>query len=88
VRLLVPEFSIFRFITRILGYHLMCKILLDQSRPLKLPAHLLNDVNNMMATWGNDRKAPQWMNKLEDKLTQPGNWTVSPQGEINGSTKC
>ena len=88
VRLLVPEFSIFRFITRILGYHLMCKILLDQSRPLKLPVHLLNDVNNMMATWGNDRKAPQWMNKLEDKLTQPGNWNVSPQGEINGPKKC
>ncbi len=74
VRLLLPEFSISRLITRVLGYHFMSKVLLDQTRPLKLPAHVLNDVKNAMQTWSEDAKAPDWMNKLEDKLTQSGAW--------------
>jgi hypothetical protein len=77
VRFFVPGFSIIRMITRVLGYHFMSKILLDQTRPLKLPSHVLNDVSTTLETWGKDPKAPQWMNKLEDKLTQPGSWTAS-----------
>lgn len=77
VRLVLPEFSISRLIARILGYHFMSKILLDQTRPLKLPQHLLNNVNDAMAGWGNDPKAPQWMNGLEDQLTKPGDWNAS-----------
>ena len=78
VRLLLPEFSISRLITRVLGYHFMSKVLLDQTRPLKLPDHVLNNVKNAMQTWSEDAKAPDWMNKLEDKLTQSGAWTASP----------
>jgi hypothetical protein len=62
--------------TRVLGYHLMSRILLDQTRPLKLPEHVLNDVNSTMGAWGNDPKAPRWLNSLEDRMTKPGQWNV------------
>jgi uncharacterized membrane protein len=77
VRLVLPEFSISRFLTRLLGYHFMSTILMDQTRPLKLPEHLLNSVNNTMATWSDDPKAPGWLNYLEDKLTTVGQWNAS-----------
>ena len=80
VRLVLPEFSIARLFTRVLGYHFMSRVLLDETRPLKLPAHVLNGVSNAMKTWGNDPKAPRWMNTLEDKLTRPGAWTTGPGG--------
>ncbi len=83
VRLLLPEFSIARFFTRVVGYHFMSKILLDQTRPLKLPDHLLNQVGQMMAAWSDDPKAPAWVNQIEDKLTKPGQWTAAMAGKVN-----
>ena len=74
VRLAFPEFSIARFITRVLGYHLITKLLLDQTRPLKLPQHLLSRVGNTMDQWSDDPKAPGWFNSLEDYLTTKGGW--------------
>ena len=74
VRLAFPEFSIARFITRVLGYHLMTKLLMDQTRPLKLPQHLLSRVGNTMDQWSDDPKAPGWLNSLEDYLTTKGGW--------------
>ncbi len=74
VRWVLPEFSISRFFTRVVGYHLMSRVLLDQTRPLKLPQHLLNQVTRAMGQWSEDRKAPGWMNRVEDRLTQPGTW--------------
>ena len=74
VRLAFPEFSIARFITRVLGYHLITKLLLDQTRPLKLPQHLLSRVGNTMDQWSDDPKAPGWLNSLEDYLTTKGGW--------------
>ncbi|ABD71177.1 hypothetical protein Rfer_3470 [Rhodoferax ferrireducens T118] len=50
--------------------------ILDQTRPLKLPQHLLNDINSAMATWEHAPKAPRWPNNLEDRMTQPGKWNV------------
>lgn len=73
-RLVWPQFSLARLFTRILGYHLMAKVLLDQTRPLKLPAHLLNRIDTMMGRWGSDPKAPGWINALEDRLTVAGSW--------------
>ncbi len=79
VRFALPEFSIMRFLTRLLGYHLMTKLLMDQTKPLKLPQHLLNRVNVMMDQWSEDPKAPGWMNALEDRLTVRGSWkTTAP----------
>ena len=74
VRVLVPEFSISRFLTRVVGYQFMAKFLMDQTRPLKLPDHLLGRVADMMNTWSDDPKAPAWLNRLEDRLTVKGDW--------------
>ena len=74
VRLVLPEFSISRFISRVVGYQMMAKFLMDQTRPLKLPTHLLESVANMMSVWSDDPKAPKWVNKLEDRFTVKGDW--------------
>jgi hypothetical protein len=77
VRVVFPEFSIARFFTRVLGYHLITKLMMDQTRPLKLPQHIQERIGTMMAQWGNDAKAPGWMNAFEDYLTTKGSWKVS-----------
>lgn len=69
VRLVVPEFSISRLITRVVGYQFTVKVLMDQTRPLKLPPTLLNRVSTMTREWHSDPKAPRWMNALERRLT-------------------
>ncbi len=74
VRWVLPEFSISRFFTRVIGYHLMSNLLLSQTRPLKLPTHLLNEVERTLGQWSDDPKAPGWLNRLEDRLTHPGLW--------------
>ena len=78
VRWVVPEFSLSRLITRVLGYHLMSTLLLDQTRPLNLPAHLLNEVSQTIGQWSNDPKASGWLNRLEDRLTRSGLWNERP----------
>jgi hypothetical protein len=77
VRVVFPEFSIARFFTRVLGYHLITKLMMDQTRPLKLPQHVQERIGIMMAQWGNDAKAPGWMNAFEDYLTTKGSWKAS-----------
>lgn len=69
-----PEFSVARLVTRVVGYHLLTTVLLDQTRPLRLPDHLLSRIDDTMATWGHDRKAPRWLNAVEDLLTIRGSW--------------
>jgi ER-bound oxygenase mpaB/B'/Rubber oxygenase, catalytic domain len=76
VRLIWPEFSITRFFMRILGYHLITKLMMDQTRPLKLPQHLLNRISETVESWSDDRKAPGWLNSLEDRLTTQGSWNT------------
>jgi len=68
VRLVLPQFSICRMMTRIVGYQFTARFLMDQTRPLKLPATLLNQVDAVVRSWGNDPKAPRWMNALEARL--------------------
>lgn len=74
-RLVWPEFSISRLITRVLGYHFMTRLLMDQTRPLQLPNQLLNRIDAAMESWSDDPKAPAWMNRFEDRLTTRGSWT-------------
>jgi hypothetical protein len=69
VRLVFHEFSIARLVTRIVGYQFTCKVLMDQTRPLKLPESLLHRMTLMTAHWHVDPKAPKWMNALEQRLT-------------------
>jgi ER-bound oxygenase mpaB/B'/Rubber oxygenase, catalytic domain len=68
-RFVFPGFSICRMVTRVVGYQFTVRVLMDQTRPLKLPPALLGQVNTMTGSWHVDPKAPQWLNKLEQRLT-------------------
>lgn len=78
VRLVLPQFSLTRMITRVLGYHLLTRFLLDQTRPLTLPDTLLQPMRETVAGWHHDHRAPAWVNALEDRLTAPGEWRTPP----------
>ena len=78
VRLVLPQFSIARLITRVAGYRFAAKVLMDQTRPLKLPPALLNQVGSVLDAWQADPKAPGWMNALERRLTGRHKQTTSP----------
>ena len=67
-RLVVPGFSISRMLTRALGYRLVTRFLMDQTRPLRLPDALLGDVRDALGTWRRDPHAPRWMDRLEARL--------------------
>lgn len=75
VRLFVPGFSLSRMLCRVIGYHMLSQFLLDQTRPIGLPDHLLTPLRATMAGWGEDARAPRWLNALEDRLTTQGPWT-------------
>jgi hypothetical protein len=68
-RLILPNFSLSRMFTRVAGYQLTVKMLMDQTRPLKLPESLLNEVDTVTHAWHNDPKAPAWVNAVERYLT-------------------
>jgi hypothetical protein len=74
VRLAYPDFSISRLITRAIGYRLTCALLMSQTRELSVPGKLRPGIRSMIAHWGEDSKAPRWMNALEDRMTTPGDW--------------
>jgi hypothetical protein len=80
MRIIDPQFALSRLFVRTLGYHLMSKLLLDQTRPLNLPEHLNDHVNNTVQTWGHDPKASKRMNQLEDRLTTKNHWMKAPRG--------
>lgn len=71
VRLVLRDFSISRFLTRLIGRRFMAGVLMDQTRPLKLPEHVTSQARVTMQSWQRDPKAPRWMNVLEDKLMAP-----------------
>lgn len=52
LRLFSRRLSLSSLITRVVGYPAMSKVLMDQTRPLKLPEHLLDDATAMMRSWG------------------------------------
>ena len=80
VRLVVPGFSLSRMLCRVIGYHMLSKFLLDQTRPIGLPEHLLSPMRATVAAWSRDPRAPGWLNALEDRLTTRGAWAaVTPQ---------
>jgi ER-bound oxygenase mpaB/B'/Rubber oxygenase, catalytic domain len=58
VRLFIPGFSLARMWTRMLGDRLMYKLLMDESRPLSLPAHLLARMRAMGNYWRGDGAVP------------------------------
>jgi hypothetical protein len=77
VRLVVPGFSFTRMFTRVVGYHFLTRFLLDQTRPLGLPAELIGPMRRTMAHWHHDERAPRWLNRLEDRMTTRGEWRTA-----------
>jgi hypothetical protein len=75
VRLVRPQFSLTRMFTRVVGYHLLTRFLLDQTRPLALPEEVLHPMRGTVAAWHRDARAPEWVNRLEDRLTATGPWS-------------
>lgn len=80
-RLIWPQFSLSLLFTRVLGYHFVTQLLMDQTRPLKLPSHLLNRIDTAMAGWVEPPKSPTWMHRMERRFTSRGPWK-SPQGQV------
>ena len=76
LRLVLPRFSIVRTLTRILGYHFMSRVLMSQTRPLQLPSELLNQVDGVVHNWSDDPHVPKWINRIEDRLTTQGTWSL------------
>lgn len=68
VRLFVPGFSITRMLTRAVGYRLVTRFLLDQTRPLRLPDALLGQVDATFDAWQRDPRSPRWLNRVEAGL--------------------
>lgn len=76
VRLAFPDFSLSRLITRVVGYRLLCTLLMSQTRDLSVPSTLRPGIRAMIAGWGRDKKASPLMNAIEDRLTTTGEWTA------------
>lgn len=74
VRRVLPRFSLSRLVGRLLGYHLLSGLLMDQTRPLRLPLQLQEQMRATVGHWGHDPAAPAWVNRLEDVWTGPGAW--------------
>ena len=80
VRCVRPQFSLSRLFVRVVGYHLLSRFLLDQTRPLGLPEQVLNPMRRAVATWHDEPRASAWLNRLEDRWTTTGPW-VTPAAE-------
>ena len=70
----MPLFSIGRFVGRVLSYHLMTRLLMKQTEPLRLPQPWLAQMEEAMGRWGDDRGAPRWLHAMESRLTTRGRW--------------
>lgn len=77
LRVIWPRFSLARLFTRAVGYHLLTRFLMDQTRPLNLPPALLEPMQGTIAGWHQDPQAPGWINRLEDRLTTSGPWKAN-----------
>ena len=78
VGLVVPGFSLSRLFTRAVGYHLLTRFLMNQTRPLALPDRVLHPMGELITGWSHDPLAPGWVNRLEDRLTTTGDWHRRP----------
>lgn len=70
-RLRWRNFSLTRFGVRLVGHQVITRLLVDQTRPLQLPDHLLNQVQGVVGQWSSDPKAPRWLNVMEHRFVAP-----------------
>jgi hypothetical protein len=78
-----PNFSLTRLFVRVVGYHLLSRFLLDQTRPLALPEQVLSPMRNAVAAWHDEPRAPAWLNRVEDRWTMPGPWLAGGSGAFD-----
>ncbi len=69
-----PGFSLSRLFVRVIGYHFLTRFLMDQTRPLALPERVLKPMTDLIGSWGEDRRAPSWLARLEARWTTTGRW--------------
>lgn len=84
VRVVVPNFSITRMVTRALGYRLVTRFLMDETRPLRLPPALLEQIEDATDAWRHDPQAPQWVNRIEARLNA-GADAAAPAAAASGN---
>jgi hypothetical protein len=77
ISMVIKNFSIRRFILRIVGYRLLATLLKDSTQPLGLSAALQTQVSQVLDEWSRDSEAPRWMNEIEDYFTAHGSWRDS-----------
>ncbi|MBK8358138.1 MAG: DUF2236 domain-containing protein [Comamonadaceae bacterium] len=84
VRRFRPNFSLSRMLVRVVGYHLLKRFLLDQTRPLGLPEQVLDPMRVTVAAWHDEPRAPAWLNRVEDRWTTTGPWLAGGgPGDMN-----
>jgi hypothetical protein len=83
---MLPRFSITRALVRIVGYQFMSRVLMNQTRPLQLPDQLLNQMDDTLASWSDDPYAPAWLNRLEDRFTTAGPWSLGRKAPAGAAT--
>ena len=74
VRKFLSQFSMCRFIMWLLGYQLITRLMMDQTRPLRVPEHLSSGMDTMLNRWGRDQSAPARLNKVEALQTTKYGW--------------
>ncbi len=74
VQLLIPKFSLMRFILRIVGFHVLNTTLKNPAQPLRLSPHMIKQVHEIVHEWSRDPQVPGWVNEFEDYFTVKGSW--------------
>jgi hypothetical protein len=83
VGLISSRFSIVRLLSRTIGYHMLTRFLLDQTRPLTLPEQVLNPMMQTVEAWSHDPQSSRWWNRLEDRMTTQGPWRARPRAQAD-----
>ena len=67
-RLVWPRFSLSAALTRVIGRQLMAQLLLNETRPLNLPEHLLRQMKAAVSPDTPPTHVPAWLHAIERKL--------------------
>ena len=81
VHRVMPRFSIGRFIGRVLSYHLMTRLLMKETEPLRLPQPWIAQVEEAMGRWGENRGTPRWWHAMECRFTTRERWKPLSPGD-------
>lgn len=74
-RLVWPRFSLSGAVTRVMGRQLMAQLLLNETRPLNLPEHLLHQIRISVSPEAPPSHVPGWLHAVERRLA-PGRATA------------